>query len=277
MKRLYMLGLLCSALCTLSLPAQRIETVSVRSEKMNREIPNTVILPEGYATDTTRNYPVIYLLHGCGDNYRTWAERTKTDLPQIASDKGIIFVCPDGEKSWYWDSPLRPESQFETYVSKELVEAIDNLYRTIPDRTARAIAGFSMGGHGALWLSIHHPDTYGAVGSMSGGADIRPFPKSWEMSKQIGDYRKNKKRWNAHTVINRIPELKNGELEIIIDCGYDDFFFKVNERLHKALIKRGIMHDYIVRPGAHTHPYWNNAVDFQILFFEKYFKKNKNL
>ena len=130
-----------------------------------------------------------------------------------------------------------------------------------------------MGGHGALWLAIRHQDIFGAAGSTSGGVDIRPFPDNWDMKKQLGEYINNKEIWDNHTVINQINKLQDGTLAIIFDCGFKDFFFEVNNNLHNALLKQGIAHDYIVRPGEHNSQYWGNSIDYQILFFKKFFKK----
>ena len=77
------------------------------------------------------------------------------------------------------------------------------------------------------------------------------------------------------TVINQLDRLKDGSLAIIIDCGADDFFLQVNKAAHEALLKRGIGHDFIIRPGAHNPRYWNNAIDYQVLFFKKFFNKSK--
>ena len=91
----------------------------------------------------------------------------------------MIIVCPDGGfGSWYWDSPVDAGSQYETYVSNELVTWIDSKYKTIKTRKGRAITGLSMGGQGALYLAFRHQDIFGAAGSMSGGVDIRPFPET---------------------------------------------------------------------------------------------------
>lgn len=92
------------------------------------------------------------------------------------------------------------------------------------------------------------------------------------MSVQLGEKNKNPEVWEKHTVINLVPTLKNGDLAMIIDCGYDDFFFEVNNNMHNELLNRGIMHDFIVRPGGHTSKYWNNSIDYQIVFFKKYFE-----
>lgn len=78
--------------------------------------------------------------------------------------------------------------------------------------------------------------------------------------------------WDDYTVINQTGKLKDGALWIIFDCGYDDFFFEVNQAFHQKLLERGVMHDFIVRPGAHTGEYWSNSIDYQILFFLKFFR-----
>ena len=109
--------------------------------------------------------------------------------------------------------------QFEDYISDEVIRYVDSHFRTIPDRKARAISGLSMGGHGAMWNAIRHRDVFGAVGSTSGGLDIRPFPTNWKMKDQLGEFVANKKRWDEHTVINLIPSLNDGDLAIILDRG----------------------------------------------------------
>lgn len=250
--------------------AAQLNTVMVKSPSMNKKVKVTYILPDK-AIDQT-NCPVIYLLHGYSGNGLSWL-KTKPNLPLIADEKGIIFVCPDGENSWYWDSPRDSSYRYETFISSELVKYTDEHYATIAKREARAITGLSMGGHGALWNAIRHKEVFGAAGSMSGGVDIRLFPKNWEMKRLLGEFAENKEVWNAHTVVNQLDKLRNGDLALIIDCGEADFFLAVNKDLHERLLARKIDHDFITRPGGHTHPYWNNSLDYQILFFQKYFKK----
>ncbi len=255
------------------LQAQTVDTIEVFSDKMGRNIKNVVILPAGYDKDKETKYPVLYLLHGHGGKYDSWIKVTKKTLPQEASKWNMIVVCPDGQNSWYWDSPIDPKMQFDTYVSKELVSYIDKNYNTIASSKGRAVTGFSMGGHGGLWLGINHPDIFGACGSMSGGVDIRPFPNNWNMKVRLGSYKDNKQIWDDHTVITQLSKIEPNTLAIIIDCGTSDFFFEVNEALHKELLYRNIPHDYITRPGAHNHEYWGNAIDYQMMFFTKFFNK----
>lgn len=255
------------AFLSFNLNAAVIDTVLVKSESMNKQIKVVTITP-----DAKNKYPVIYLLHGYSGNAKTWLN-IKSDLTRIADAKGLIFICPDGENSWYWDSPTNSSYRYETFLSKELVDYIDTNYPTIPNKNKRAISGLSMGGHGAIWVAFRNKDVFGAVGSTSGGLDIRPFPNNWEMSKQLGTASKNSEVWDAHTAINQINNIKNRDLAIIIDCGYDDFFLEVNNEFHNKLLKHKIDHDYTVRPGGHTNQYWENSIDYQILFFEKFFNR----
>ena len=268
-KGLILFGLLLCCFA-MTMQAARVDTVMVKSPSMKKDVKVVFVVPDKALNKQA--CPVVYLLHGHGGNAKTWVE-LKPELPQIADEKGIIFVCPDGKASWYWDSPKDSTYRYETFVSSELVKYTDEHYTTIPDRKARAISGLSMGGHGALWNAIRHKEVYGAAGSTSGGVDIRPFPENWGMSKQLGEYADNQEVWDSHTVVNQLDKLANGDLALIIDCGEADFFLEVNKDLHKRLLDKKIDHDFITRPGGHSGTYWNNSIDYQILFFDKFFKK----
>lgn len=253
-----------------SADAHQTDTVETYSTVMKKKIRAVVIKPEGYNSAGT--YPVVYLLHGYGGNYADWVKKAK-GIEQAADAHNMLIVCPDGGVgSWYWDSPADPSFQYETYVSKELVSWVDEHYKTIRSRKGRAITGLSMGGHGALYLALRHQDVFGAAGSMSGGVDIRPFPNNWDMAKRLGTYAEQPKRWEVHTVINLLHLLTPNSLTLIIDCGTEDFFYKVNEKLHAQLLYRGIPHDYYTRPGAHNWAYWTGAVQHQLLFMHNFFK-----
>lgn len=250
------------------LRAQRIDTIAVPSAAMNKEIPALVITPDGYADG--RDFPVVYLLHGHGANFGGWLE-IRPDLPQIASREQIMFVCPDGATSWYWDSPVDSTLRYETFVAAELPAYIDATYKTRAEAAGRAVTGYSMGGHGGLWLGIRHPDVFGAAGATSGGVDIRPFPRNWHMADNLGPYASNPDVWDAHTVatqLHRVP----ASYPIIFDCGTSDFFFDVNERLHRDMLHRNIKHEYITRPGSHNHAYWAVSIEPQIQFFTRFFR-----
>lgn len=253
--------------------AAKVDTVITFSKAMKKEIKAIVIVPDAYSDG--KNYPVLYLLHGAGGSYAEWVNKVP-NIKYLADLHKMIIVCPDGNvTSWYFDSPIDPSFKYETYVAIELVKFMDEKYKTIQSRTGRAISGLSMGGHGAFYLGIKHQNVYGAVGSMSGGVDILPFPNGWDLPKRLGTQNENLDNWKNNSVINLIPLLKTKSLAITFECGTSDFFFAVNEHLHQELLYRNIAHDYTTRPGGHTWEYWANAIKYQSQFFDDFFKSGK--
>jgi S-formylglutathione hydrolase FrmB len=256
-----------------SVMAGRVDTTEIFSVSMRKNIRCVIITPNNYSFQGER-YPVLYLLHGWSGNYAGWM----TDAPQIvehADTYQMIIVCPDGGyDSWYLDSPVDSSVRYETHIVQEVTGYVDYYYHTRRDRAGRAIAGLSMGGHGALSLAVRHQGIFGAAGSMCGGVDLRPFKKNdWDLKGVLGNPGGDAwKNWENFSVINLIDQYKIEALPLIIDCGYDDFFLEVNRALHEKLLKADIPHEYTERPGEHNRDYWGNAVDFQILFFDKFFR-----
>lgn len=256
--------------------AGKTDTLLLWSNAMHKTVPSVVIVPDAYA-NTPDRYPVLYLLHGAGGDYKNWLA-IDTGLARYADQYHIIIVCPDGgNTSWYFDSPIDSSMRYETFISKELTRAVDSSYRTVASREKRAITGLSMGGHGALYLAIRHPDIWSAAGSMSGGVDIRPFPKNWDIAKRLGTIDSNPAAWESNTVTNMLPQLKAAGIAVIFDCGYDDFFLKVNRELHDKMQALKIPHDYTERPGGHNRAYWKNALPYQLLYFSGIFNRTENL
>lgn len=251
------------------------DTITIASEYIDPAMKVVVIKPAGYddASSTARRYPVVYLLHGYSGDYRDWSNVIQPGLDSLATHWNMIIVCPDGRDSWYFDSRFNPKMQMESFFTRSLVPAIDSRYRTIADARHRAITGLSMGGHGALRLAMLHSDIWGSAGSTSGGVDFTPWPGSWKIKDALGPYESNKALWEKSTVMSLVPTLKPGQLNIIFDCGVDDFFHKVNSNLHDALVEAGIPHDYISRPGAHTHAYWRNAILYHLQYFNECFNR----
>ena len=250
--------------------AFQIDTLNVYSASMDKTIPNMVITPNNYS-DAKTSYPVLYLLHGAGGNYKDWIQKVPS-IKQYANNYNMIIVCPDGANtSWYFDSPVDATMKYETYISKELVNAVDKKYNTRADKSGRAITGLSMGGHGAFYLAFKHQDIWGAAGSMSGGLDIRPFPNNWDLPKRLGSFKEHQDNWEANTVINMVSLLKGDNLKLIFDCGTEDFFYDVNKQLHKKLLNNNIPHDYIERQGGHNWEYWANSIKYQLVFFSDFF------
>jgi S-formylglutathione hydrolase FrmB len=243
----------------------RVDTLWVYSKSMNIDIGTTIILPENYDSSQW-NYPVVYLLHGAGGDYGNWLRRVP-DLEQYATDHQFILACPDGGlTSWYLDSPIDSTFRYETYITSELLPTVDSLYRTQPSPSRRAITGLSMGGHGALFLSMRHPNLFLCAGSMSGGVDLRPFPDNWDLPLRLGFLSEFPDNWNSHSVVFIASTIITKQ-NFIIDCGSDDFFLPVNRALHSVLLSRDIAHHYSERTGSHNWPYWRESIIEHLQFF----------
>ncbi|MBO5661728.1 MAG: esterase family protein [Tidjanibacter sp.] len=271
MKR-YILTLVALMVAVDSLWAFNHTTCEVASRVMNKGVPVVVITPENYSPRSDARYDVVYLLHGYSDNHTSWHERL--GVGRYADLYNLIIVCPHGNNSWYWDSPADPAYRYETFVVEELVGWVDANYHTNAHRSGRAITGNSMGGHGALYLTLRHLETFGAVGSTSGGVDITPFD-DWEIAQRLGSKEVYPERWEEYTVTNMLHLAPtDGSLAMVIDCGTEDFFYDVNCELHRKLSERGVPHDFTVRPGSHNWHYWRTSIAYQMLFFDNFFENN---
>jgi len=252
--------------------ASVVDTVMIYSYSMKKDIKCVVITPDSYKLKKG-DYPVVYLLHGYGGDFSNFIKKIP-GIKQQSDNLQLILVCPDGGNSWYFDSPIDSSKRYETYIYKEVPDYIDSHYHTIKNKYGRAIAGLSMGGHGALFLGLRHPQFYGACGSMSGGVNLISLYEKFDLNKTLGDSITDAKYWKDYSVTNIIENYKRSDsLSIIIDCGTADFMFSANHQLHDKMLKLKIPHDYIERPGEHNWDYWANAVQYQLLFFRNYFNK----
>ena len=259
--------------------ASRTDTISIYSKAMKQSFKCVVIKPSVKKKDKDP-FPVLYLLHGWSGWYSNWIVKVP-ELQAWADESRIMIVCPEGGySSWYFDSPIDSSMRFETYIGIEVPAYIDSHYSTINNRSARAIAGLSMGGHGALFIAMRHPELFGACGSMSGGVDLNDSRNRFDVYKRIGDTIKYASNWINYSVLNTVVdykrriENKKDSMLMIIDCGVDDFFFQGNQRLHKKMIDLKIPHEYIERPGNHSWMYWKNAVRYQLFYFRNFFYRN---
>ena len=268
-------SLLFFVLCfSAKLFAGSVDTISIYSNSMHKEIKAVVIKPDSYEIKNKR-FPVVYLLHGYDGWYSNWIIRMP-ELKNYADTNQVIIVCPDGAKSsWYFDSPVDTAYRYETHITKEVVGFIDKNYRTIADKKHRAITGLSMGGHGALFLALRHPDVFGAAGSMSGGVDLNESTRRFDISKRIGDTLTHAREWHDLAVINLIEKYTHTKLKIVFDCGDKDIFIDGNRRLDKKMTALKIPHQYTERTGAHNWDYWRGSIPHQLAVFRNFFNKNQ--
>ena len=272
---------------TLPLQAAIVDSLDVPSAVMKKNLRAVVVLPASYSFADKRKttYPVLYLLHGGYGHFNDWITKTpdKTLIHRLADQYNLIIVMPEGDVfSYYLNSPVIKDSQFETYLTKEVIDKIDKTYRTVRTSKGRAITGLSMGGYGALYLATRHPDLYCAAGSMSGALnlDMNAWKLTPDMEKGIkGEFEKilgpfSSDSYAPYSVINMADNMKANGLKLIFDCGVDDFLIEPNRELHRRLVFNQTPHNYSERPGGHTWEYWQNSLPNHVLFFTTVLKTN---
>jgi S-formylglutathione hydrolase FrmB len=142
--------------------SDRLSEITVYSPAMERETTLRVLLPTGYDPAADVDLPVLYLLHGCCDTYRSWSD--KTDLEAFTADMDVVVVMPDaGNGGWYTDwyrGGAGGTPRWESYYIGELIPWVEATYDVLPAREGRAVAGLSMGGFGAMKYAARHPDLF---------------------------------------------------------------------------------------------------------------------
>ncbi|MCE2972688.1 MAG: esterase family protein [Sediminibacterium sp.] len=255
--------------------AADVDTIQIYSRSMQKSIPAVVVTPDGYSSQPMQRYPVVYLLHGAGGSYSNWIKKVPA-IRALADQYQAIIVCPDGAStSWYFDSPIDSGFRYETHVAREVPNHIDSAYRTINERRARAITGLSMGGHGALFIAFRHADRFSIAGSMSGALHVSVIRKGYNVEKRLGDTVVNAAYWRDWSVLNVIEQYPKDSLSILIDCGTEDRVIPMNRAVHEKMLKLKIPHEYLERPGEHNWPYWENAIQYQMMYINQQFRKKR--
>jgi S-formylglutathione hydrolase FrmB len=265
------IGLLIGVVFSNSIYSARVDTISVYSPSMHKDTRCVIITPTNVEQ---AKLPVLYLLHGLGGDHRSWL-KVKPELPAMAEELKMIIVCPNGGvRSWYIDSPVDTLFRYETYVVRELIPFVDSHYPTIANRAGRAIAGLSMGGHGSLFLSIKHPEMFGAACSTSGSVDLMKKTFSWKYKEQIlGDTVCCKQNWLRHSVTQMADQFVSANIALHLDCGTEDELYLPNKLLHEKWNALGVNHGYLEGPGKHDGAYWNKSIDAILIFVDRFFRQ----
>lgn len=231
-----------------------------------------VLLPEDYDQDPTRRYPVLYLLHGGGEDFRAWT--TRGDAEALTAGLPLIVVMPDcggigGYANWYNEGAFGTP-QWRTYHLDQLAPWIDAQYRTIPNRAARAVAGLSMGGNGAVSYSGHRPDLFGAAASFSGSVDLTQVtalqagPGAHIGRLTWGAFPEHPLRWRADSGPDMARNYANTDLSIYTgDAGDPEstFILGGSATFHQRLDELDIAHRYILYSGMqHVWATWDRSL-----------------
>jgi S-formylglutathione hydrolase FrmB len=264
------------------------ESLTIDSKILGKQVKYTIYLPFDYET-SSRYYPVVYLLHGLGDNDMGWIQFGEANLiaDEAIANREIppmILVTPDGGTSFYinnFDNSLR----YEDFFIQEFMPYIEKTYRIRAEKRFRGIAGLSMGGFGTLNYALKYPEKFAACVAFSPALfseeGIMATPaEGWDrLNKNLfGPYQEGESRLNKQYRNNNpfdITKTKGKDayrdLRIYIDCGDDDFLTDDNCRIHIHLNKLGIKHEFRMRDGIHNWPYWRSGLPVGLKFIGESF------
>jgi S-formylglutathione hydrolase FrmB len=266
------------------------ESLTIDSKILGKQVKYTIYLPYDYET-SNRYYPVVYLLHGLGDNDMGWIQFGEANLIAdecIASREipPMIIVTPDGGNSFYinnFDNSLR----YEDFFIQEFMPYIEKTYRIRAEKRFRGIAGLSMGGFGTLNYALKYPEKFAVCVAFSAAlfseeGIMATTAEGWDrINKNLfGPFQEGEARLNKQYRSNNPFDITktNGkdayrDLRIYIDCGDDDFLTDDNCRLHIHLNKLGIKHEFRMRDGIHNWTYWRSGLPVGLKFIGESFRQ----
>jgi len=250
--------------------AGRAECRTVPSKTLGHPVAYCAILPPSYDADAKRRYPVLYFLHGLGENEQlllnSGGMNLVDDLWEQKELGEFVIVTPAAGRSFYINA-RDGNVRYEDFFVREFIPAIESRYRLSASRGARGISGVSMGGYGALHLALAHPELFGSVSAHS--AALIQFPAKARVS---GDQAESLGRivgpafgapfdpvyWQRESPFTLVRDkARPVGLKIYFDCGTeDDLGFNVGAKaFHDLLKKRGISHEFHLYPGGHDASY----------------------
>jgi len=261
------------------------DNLTLTSSILNAERKYAIYLPPGYET-SERSYPVLYLLHGAGDDQTGWIQLGEVEyITSKCINEGyctpMIIVMPDantGQRGYF--NSIKGDWQYEDFFFEEFIPFIEKTYRIRSQKRYRAVAGQSMGGGGTYIYALHHPELFSSACPLSAAT-------GYQKPENVSEYiERNKienvteeqisKYYTEYSVLNLIknmPEDQKQAVRWFIDCGDDDFLYEGNSLVHIAMCKNEIPHEYRVRDGRHEWEYWRTALPEVLSFISRQFHK----
>ena len=243
-----------------------------------------IYLPPDYES-SQRSYPVLYLLHGGGDDQTGWVQFGEV---QNITDKAIregtatamIIVMPDantGRRGYFND--VKGDWRYEDFFFQELMPFIEKTYRTKNEKRYRAVSGLSMGGGGSFMYALHRPDLFAAACPLSAATgpltpeDAKSFLTRNNPGLADTAITAYYQKHSALYLVNNLPDSTKKAVRWYIDCGDDDFLYEGNSLVHIAMKKREIPHEFRIRDGAHNWTYWRTALPTVLEFVSMSFRQ----
>ncbi len=277
-KKLFAIFAIHLSLLTHAQTGKVFDNLSMKSKILNMDRKYAVYLPPDYES-SQRSYPVLYLLHGGGDDQTGWVQfgevLTIADKAiKEGSATAMIIVMPDantGQRGYFND--IRGQWKYEDFFFQEFMPYVEKTYRIKSDKRYRAISGLSMGGGGSFMYALHHPELFSAACPLSastGPITLEQYKTTLRNNKiDIADTTVISSYYNRHSalaLVNNMPDSVKKSVRWYIDCGDDDFLYEGNSLVHIAMKKKDIPHEFRIRDGAHSWEYWRTALPTVLAF-----------
>jgi len=258
----------------------------LKSKILNMDRKFSVYLPPDYET-SIRSYPVLYLLHGSGDDQTGWVQFGEVNLIadkaiKEAKSTAMIIVMPDantGRRGYF--NTIRGDFRYEDFFFQELIPFIEKTYRVRAEKQYRAVAGLSMGGGGTIIYALHHPEMFATACPLSASIRRQTDNRNRRSADTIGpqlpaeQLDSYSKQHDAIYLVESMPDAQKTQVRWYIDCGDDDSLSEGNSLLHIAMRNKGIPHEFRVRDGAHNWSYWREALPEVLDFISQGFHRSR--
>lgn len=262
------------------------DNLSIKSEILNMERKYAVYLPPDYES-SERSYPVLYLLHGGGDDQTGWVQFGEIlYITDKAINEGnstpMVIIMPDANsgRRGYFNDP-KGDWNYEDFFFKELMPYVEKKYRIKGEKRYRAVAGLSMGGGGSFMYALHHPELFSSACPLSASTGPLTLEDagSWLERRSDRTYSDAEKKtyFEAHSAVHLMNTLPQDQLKSVrwfIDCGDDDFLYEGNSLIHISMRKRDIPHEFRIRNGEHTWTYWRESLPVVLEFVSMAFHQH---
>jgi enterochelin esterase-like enzyme len=272
-------------LCPFMLIAQTgkvYDNLSLNSKILKSDRKYAIYLPPDYET-SGRSYPVLYLLHGSGDDQTGWVQFGEVlNITDKAIKEGtatsMIIVMPDantGRRGYFND--IKGDWNYEDFFFKELIPFMEKKYRIKSDKHYRAVAGLSMGGGGSFVYALHHPEMFSAACPLSASTgyltldDARTAINKNTPNLPDSTITNFYNKYSVIPLLNAMPDAQKKAVRWFMDVGDDDFLFEGNGLVHNLMRKKEIPHEYRVRDGAHNWTYWRASLPVVLEFVSQSF------
>ena len=261
-----------------------MDDLTLNSKILKSERKFAVYLPPDYE-NSSRSYPVLYLLHGYTDDHTGWVQFGEVlhiaDKEIISGDAtSMIIVMPDADTGLPgYTNSISGKWNYEDFFFEELMPHVEERFRIKKEKQFRAVSGLSMGGGGSFLYALHRPDLFSSAAPLSAWMG----PKNLEEMQQFADRenikfdeKKLEDFLNTNNPLRIIEQMDTQDLNTVrwfIDCGDDDFLYEGNSLMHIKMRDKKVNHEFRIRDGGHSWTYWRTALPDVLSFISDHFHR----